>query len=59
LLTNKASERILNSYKRKIRKSIEEISKILQSKGRSDLEKELKRIKETINLKLGREVFSD
>jgi hypothetical protein len=59
LLTHKASERILNSYKRKIRKSIEEISKILESKGRSDLEKELKKIKEAINLKLGREVFSD
>ena len=59
LLTHNASERILNSYKRKIRKSVEEISKILKSKGRSDLEKELKKIKETINLKLGRKVFSD
>ncbi|WP_299199255.1 hypothetical protein [Thermocrinis sp.] len=59
LLTHNASERILNSYKRKIRKSVEEISKILKSKGRSDLEKELKKIKEAINLKLGREVFSD
>jgi hypothetical protein len=59
LLIHNASERILNSYKRKIRKSIEEISKILESKSRSDLEKELKRIKENINLKLGREVFSD
>ncbi|MFZ8863911.1 MAG: hypothetical protein ACO2PP_25865 [Thermocrinis sp.] len=58
LLTHKASERILNSYKRKIRKSIEEISKIFESKGRSDLEKELKKIKGTINLKLGREGFS-
>jgi len=37
LLTHNASERILNSYKRKIRKSVEEISKILKSKGRSDL----------------------
>jgi hypothetical protein len=59
LLIHNASERILNSYKRKIRKSIEEISKILESKGRSDLEKELKKIKETINLRLGREIFSD
>jgi len=59
LLTHKASERILNSYKRKIRKSIEEISKILKSKGRSDLKKELKKIKETINLRLGREIFPD
>ena len=59
LLTHKASERILNSYKRKIRKSIEEISKTLELNGRNDLEKELKKIKETINLKLGREIFSD
>jgi len=57
LLTRKASERILNLYE--IRTSIEELSKILESKGRSDLEKELKKIKETINLKLGREIFSD
>ncbi len=59
LLTYKASKRILNLYEMRIGTSIEEISKILESKGRSDLEKELKRIKETINLKLGREVFSD
>jgi len=58
LLTHKASERILNSYKRKIRKFTGEISKILKSKGRSDLKKELKKIKETINLKLEREGFS-
>jgi len=43
LLTHNASERILNSYKRKIRKSVEELSKILESKGISDLEKELKK----------------
>jgi hypothetical protein len=59
LLTRKVSEGILNSYEIKIRKSTEEISKILKSKGRSDLEKELKKIKETINLRLGRKVFSD
>jgi hypothetical protein len=59
LLTNKASKRILNSYEITIKNSIEEISKILESNGRSDLEKELKKIKETINLKLGRDVFPD
>ena len=59
LLTYKASKRILNLYEMRIGKSIEEISKILESKGRSDLEKELKKIKETINLRLGREIFSD
>ncbi len=59
LLTHKASKIILNLYEIRIKKSIEEISKILESKGRSDLEKELKKIKETINLRLGREIFSD
>jgi hypothetical protein len=59
LLTYKASRRILNLYEMRIGTSIEEISKILESKGRSDLEKELKKIKETINLRLGREIFSD
>jgi hypothetical protein len=58
LLTNKASKRILKLYEIRIKKSIEGISKILESRGKSDLEK-LKKIKETINLKLGREVFSD
>jgi hypothetical protein len=59
LLTHKASKRILNLYEIRIKKSIEEISKILESRGKSDLEKELKKIKEAINLKLGRKVFSD
>jgi hypothetical protein len=59
LLTRKVSEWILNLYEIRIRESIEGISKILESKGRSDLQKELKKVKETINLRLGREVFSD
>jgi len=59
LLTHKASKRILNLYEIRIKKSIEEISKILESRGKSDLEKELKKIKEAINLRLGREIFSD
>jgi hypothetical protein len=59
LLTHKASKRILNLYEIRIKKYIEEISKILEPRGGSDLEKELKKIKETINLKLGRKVFSD
>ncbi len=58
LLTRKGLKEILK-YERTIKDRIEEISKILQSKGRSDLEKELKKIKETINLKLGRDVFPD
>jgi hypothetical protein len=48
LLTNNASESILK-YKITIKKRIKEISEILESKGRSDLEKELKKIKEAIN----------
>ncbi len=59
LLTRKASKGILTLYEITIKKRIEEISKILESKGRSDLEKELRKIKEAINLKLGREVFSN
>ncbi len=59
LLTRKASKGILTLYAITIKDHIEKISKILESKGRSDLEKELKKIKEAINLKLGKEVFPD
>ncbi len=59
LLTRKGSKGILTLYAITIKDHIEKISKILESKGGSDLEKELKKIKETINLKLGKEVFSD
>jgi len=47
LLTHRASESILK-YKITITNRIEEISNILESKGRSDLEEELKKIKKRI-----------
>jgi hypothetical protein len=59
LLIYKISEIDLNLYITEIKKFIEEISEILKSNEKSDLKEELEKIKKTINLKLGKDVFSD
>jgi hypothetical protein len=58
-LIHKVSEIDLNLYLTEIKKFIEEISEILKSNEKNDLKKELENIKGTINLKLGKDVFSD
>ncbi|MBX0312093.1 MAG: hypothetical protein JHC31_10010 [Sulfurihydrogenibium sp.] len=59
LLIYKVSEIDLNLYLTEIKKFIEEISEILKSNEKNDLKEKLKNIKRTINLKLGKDVFSD
>jgi hypothetical protein len=59
LLIYKVSEINLDIHITEIKKFIEEISEILKSNEKNDLKKELENIKGTINLKLGKDVFSD
>jgi hypothetical protein len=58
-LIHKVSEIDLNLYITEIKKFIEEISEILKSNEKNDLKEKLENIKGTINLRLGKDVFSD
>lgn len=59
LLIHKVSEINLNLYITEIKKFIEDISEILKSNEKNNLREELEKIKRTINLRLGKDVFSD